>query len=242
MNLALLTTETLHHCFFLRELAAFCPPKLVVVEDNGEGPPFETHHPFEAQRDRYERRTWFGGRDVRLGDFAETFEISSVNEPDAVRRLAAAAPDVVVVFGTRRLGSHVIRLCADGIVNLHGGDPEHYRGLDTHLWAIYHGDFEGLVTTLHRVNPRLDDGDIVAQAPVSLADRMPLHELRSHNTELCVELVRSALTSFHQESRFHSRPQQRRGRYYSYMPAVLKGTCVEKFARRTVPALLGAVP
>ena len=156
-----------------------------------------------------------------------------MNEPQAVERLAAAEPDVVVVFGTRRLGQHVIDVCPGGIINLHGGDPQQFRGLDTHLWAIYHDELNGLATALHRVNARLDDGEIIAQAPIPIAAGMPLHELRSRNTELCVDLVRSALRSFLDKGRFDSRPQRRRGRYCSFMPAALKDVCRAKFESHT---------
>jgi methionyl-tRNA formyltransferase len=233
MNVAVLTTETSHHCFFVRELARFRAPTLVVAERNGTAPPFETRHPFEEQRDEYERRTWFGGREPHLDDFADTLEVGSANEPAAVERLAAVRPDAVVVFGTGRLKQHVIDVCPGGMVNLHGGDPQRYRGLDTHLWAIYHGDFGGLVTTLHRVNARLDDGAIVARAPVPVPRDMPLFELRGRNTEVCVKLVRSVLASFSGHGAITGRPQRQRGRYYSFMPAVLKEVCRAKFARYT---------
>ena len=75
------------------------------------------------------------------------------------------------------------------------GDPRQYRGLDTHLWAIYHGDFGGLVTCLHHVDLQLDTGDIVDCRPVPIARDMELHELRAANTRVCVELIRSALAS-----------------------------------------------
>ena len=230
MNIAVVTTETLHHCYFLRELARVCPPAVVLAQRNGARPPFDTHHPFEDRRDEYERQTWFEGADVHLADFAQTIEIDSANDSQAVKHLARAQPDIVVLFGAGRIDQPVIDVCPEGIVNLHGGDPEEYRGLDSHLWATYHGDFDSIVTTLHRVNARIDDGEIVSQAPVPLGGDMLLHELRSRNTRVCVELVRSALEAFGSTGRFHSRPQRKRGRYYSFMPGVLKETCEVRFA------------
>ena len=245
MNLALLTTDTLHHCRFLDALAQFCPPKLVLAERPGEGPGFDTHHRFEDERIEYERDLWFGGEAVHLRDRGPVYEVASVNDPDAVERLVAAAPEIVVVFGTGRLEQRVIDVCLRAIVNLHGGDPEHYRGLDTHLWAIHDGDFAGLVTTLHRVNEHLDDGDIVAEAPVPISGGMGLHELRARTTDVCVELVRSALRSYLEDGRFESRPQRQCGTYYSFMPAALKEVCAKKFADHTahLPAVAaGQVP
>ncbi len=240
MNLALLTTDTLHHCRFLEALAGFCPAILVLAERRRPRPDFDTHHRFEDERNEYERNLWFGGAAARLRDRGPVFEVRSVNDSDAVDRLAAAAPEIVVVFGTGRLEQQVIDVCPRAIVNLHGGDPEHYRGLDTHLWAIHEGDFAGLVTTLHRVNERLDDGDIVAEAPVPISGGMGLHELRACTTDVCVELVGSALRSYLDGGRFESRPQRKRGKYYSFMPAALKDLCAKKFAHHTakLPAVV----
>lgn len=233
MRLVILTTETLHHCHFVREVTATNPVDLVVLERDHPIAPFDTHHAFEDQRDAHERATWFGDGCASIEEFAETLEVKSANESDAVDRLRRIQAEVIVVFGTGKLSRAVIDSCPHGIVNLHGGDPEHHRGLDSHLWAIYHGDYEYLRVTLQRVSERLDDGDIVAQRPLPLRRDMGIHELRRVNTEACVELVRRALKRWERDRGFASRPQRHPGRYYSFMPAVLKELCKSKFAAYT---------
>ncbi len=233
MRLVILTTEILHHCYFVREVTASNPVDLVVIERDHAVAPFDVHHAFEDQRDAHEQATWFGGSGASIEEFAETLEVRSANDPDAVDRLQRIQPEVIVVFGTAKLSQTVINCCPHGIVNLHGGDPEHYRGLDSHLWVIYHGAFEHLQVTLHGVNERLDDGDIVAQRPLPIRRDMGIHELRRVNTELCVDLVRRALKRWERARGFASRPQRHPGRYYSFMPAVLKELCKSKFAAYT---------
>ncbi len=233
MKLAVLTTETPHHAFFVRETAGAANVGLVVVERRQPRFPFETHHPFEDERDAYERQAWFAGTDVRLQDLAPTLETESANAAEVVARLTSLGPDMVVVFGTGKLSPAVIRACPPAMLNLHGGDPEEYRGLDTHLWTIYHGDFARLVTTLHRVNADLDDGEIVSQAAVPITPGMKLHELRRRNTEVCVRLVLAAMDIAAAGRPLPSRPQQRRGRYYSAMPAPLKEICRTRFESYT---------
>ena len=55
-------------------------------------------------------------------------------------------------------------------INLHGGDPEKYRGLDSHLWSIYHEDWASLVSTLHVVSKDLDAGDSIEKIYRSFED------------------------------------------------------------------------
>lgn len=232
MNLVVLTTDTLHHRYFVRAIQAVMSIARVFVETEIRARAgFDTAHPFEARRDQHESEHWFGGEPPALDRLAPSEAFPTLNAPEAVRAIAAAKPDALVVFGTGRLNEAVIGLRPDAAINLHGGDPEDYRGLDTHLWAIYHGDFPALVTTLHRLAPALDSGEIIQTLPLPIERFMALHELRRVNTEICVRLTLSALDDFAQRGRFVGRPQRRVGRYYSFMPAVLKTLCVERFAR-----------
>jgi len=233
MRIFILTTETLHHAYFVKCITRAFPVEGAFVETKPLQPPFATHHPFEGLRDEYEAEKWFNGGWPRLSEFVETREFTSVNDPEAISMLLSLKPDLVVVFGTGKLSPEVIATCPEGMLNLHGGDPEHYRGLDTHLWAIYHDDFPGLVTTLHRVNEKLDDGDMLLQTSLELLPRMDIHMVRSVNTEACLKMTLSALDMYTRFGSFITRKQQMKGRYYSFMPAELKEICKRKFAKFT---------
>lgn len=230
MNVAVLTTETSHHAYYAWKVSEQFPLAAIVLETRTLEPPFETFHPFETRRDTYEREVLLAGFDGSLADLAPVHAVENVN--DTAGLLAAAALDAVLVFGTGLLLPETISLAAT-CLNLHGGDPEEYRGLDTHLWAVYHGDFRALVTTLHHVDEELDCGDIAYREPVPLRHGMPLHELRARNTEVCVELSLRALRELARSGSVERRPQSRRGRYYSFMPGVLKDRCVRQFERHT---------
>ena len=233
MNLAILTTQTPHHAFFVREVAAQFAPSRVYCETVVRKASFETRHPFEDGREEYENKTWFGGAGCRISDLAATEMVSSVNDANFAKSLAGLSPDVVIVFGTGRISSTGLKVLPPLTLNLHGGDPERYRGLDSHLWSIYHRDFSGLVTTLHRMTPELDDGDIVSQADIPLFSGMEIHELRRFNTDVCVRLTLAALRAIAATGDVPSRRQRWPGRYYSYMPTPLKELCRQRFAKYT---------
>lgn len=233
MKAVLLTTDTLHHRYFVQETAPEIPWAGVLIETGGAAPPFETAHPFEALREDYEAAACFAGAVPNFEDFAPAIRVPTANESSAVMWLHERRADFAVVFGTGRLREDILHAQPANLLNLHGGDPEEYRGLDSHLWAIYHGDFDGLVTTLHHVNAALDDGPIVERMRVPVCRAMKLHQLRKANTEICIALVRNAWKAFGQTGQVDAAPQTRRGRYYSFMPAVLKEGCVRRFERHT---------
>jgi hypothetical protein len=235
MRLAILTTETPHHAYFVREIVAEFSVDLILSETTGLTAPFETGHAFEAERDLYEREMWFSGNNPPLTEASgvEVKSFPSMNDPEAVDCLDELSPDAVVVFGTGLLRAPIIGTCPNGIINLHGGDPEEYRGLDTHMWAIYHRDFGGLITTLHHVDPALDNGDIIERQKIPATAGMKLHELRRANTEVCVALTKNALRARRDQGNFNATPQTQKGRMYSFMPTPLKDICVKRFESYT---------
>lgn len=233
MKIAVLTTQTPHHAYFVQELVKKFPLEIVLIERNHITAPFPVSHAFETKRNEYENEVFFGGNERMLAEFAPVTEVDSVNGKESVAQIDRISPDVIINFGTGKISKEVITRCPDGIINLHGGNPEEYRGLDSHLWAIYHKDFQQLISTLHRLNERLDDGQIIAQAPVPLKRDMKIYELRRYNTELCVKLTLSTLEMYQKNGEFTARPQQKQGRYYSFMPAPLKEICQNYFERYT---------
>lgn len=230
-RLAILTTETLHHAHFVHEMAKTHPDLLCVLEQTSLKAPFDTVHPFEADREVYEADYFFGGVRKETVDFVSTSTFDVINDPAAIALLRDYEPDVVISFGTRKIGRAMMAACRERIINLHGGDPEEYRGLDSHLWAIYHNDFDGLVTALHVLNENLDDGHVIGRQKLDTGRIADIHQLRALNTEACVRLCQDALTQFQHDGAIASVPQIRKGRYYSFMPAVLKQICVDKFRR-----------
>ncbi|MFA5087941.1 MAG: formyltransferase family protein [Candidatus Omnitrophota bacterium] len=229
MKIVVLTTQTTHHTYFVRELQRSFPVSAVLVETEALQPSFATHHPFEDERERYERKVFFGGKSIALAGLVASKTVRCVNNREAIRWLKRTKPEVTIVFGTGRIRPEVIRLCGRNVLNLHGGDPREYRGVDSHLWAIYHKDFNALKVTLHKVNAALDDGEIVGQGKIRIAPGMKLSEVRRRNTEICVRLVKQALRQISRNGVVPSTRQKKKGRYYSFMPSCLKGICVRHF-------------
>lgn len=233
MRICVLTTETPHHVRFVQALTDAGHDVMALMETRSIRPPYPTAHSFETERDAYERDLWFGGRSTRMDEIVACQTFADINQPDCLAAMQDFDAPLVVSFGTGLLRAELIAAAGDRLVNLHGGDPEHYRGLDTHLWAIWHRDFAALSTCLHRVAATLDAGEIIACLPVPLAPAMDLVRLRAANTETCINLTDLAIRQLATAGRLLSRPQRLVGRYYSFMPADLKAQCVERFSRYT---------
>ena len=233
MHIQLLTTKTPHHLFFAQRLQAAGCLHSIIVETKPTSFAFPTKHVFEDQREEYERDELLGGKDFGFEDLAETRDFPALNSSEVKNEISRLKPDVMIVFGTGLLGPDIFEIPLLASLNLHGGNPEEYRGLDTHLWAIYHRDFSNLVTTLHFMSKRLDAGDIIFSSTLPVKAHTELYELRSINSRVCVDLSIAAFDIMNAGRPLPRRIQNRHGRYYSAMPAVLKENCVSNFSRYT---------
>ncbi len=233
MKIIVFTTNTTHHIYFIKKISQFFNIDSIILEKESLIPQFNTDHPFEKERDSYEKIKLLNEEKLDFGSYSKTIELNNINDPECIDFISKQKPDVVISFGTGIIRNPIIEKCKNGIINLHGGDPQYYRGLDSHLWAIYHKEFSHLKVCLHRVNRTLDDGEIIDLRSIKIRKDLELFMLRSENTRLCVEITLSALKKFEGKGIFKSKPQKSKGRYYSFMPDVLKEVCLKYFKQHT---------
>jgi methionyl-tRNA formyltransferase len=217
----------------VRELAKVCNVVGAILETTGITPTFDVGHPYLLRQTEYEQEVLLGGDRSRIDDILPCCKVGNINDQAAVAALQSWSADLTVAFGVRRIRTDVIRDIPGTLLNLHGGNPAKYRGLDSHLWAIYHSDFDSLMTTLHILAPDLDTGDIITQGRIPLHHCMPLHELRAKNTRVCLDLVLASIQMIRHSGQLEAAPQQEKGRYYSLMPGVLKEIVAHRFERFT---------
>jgi folate-dependent phosphoribosylglycinamide formyltransferase PurN len=94
-------------------------------------------------------------------------EVDSVNGTEVAALLEKIQPRVVVVSGTGIIAKRILKL-APTFINIHVGITPRYRGVHGGFWAIYEGRPELAGTTIHRVDPGVDTGAIVAQTTITV--------------------------------------------------------------------------
>jgi phosphoribosylglycinamide formyltransferase 1 len=105
------------------------------------------------------------GHDLDLATPGEPIiPVPSVNSEDCRRVLTRLNPEVVVVNGTRIIGTPTLRCIEAPFLNMHAGITPQYRGVHGAYWALAEGRPELVGTTVHVIDAGIDTGPILGQA------------------------------------------------------------------------------
>lgn len=226
LKILILSTDTLHHRFFINSLEkSKIKIEKYLLETTFVKSKFKTSHSFEKQQKIHENKFFFKNINKVL-DKKKILLTTNINHKKIEKYLKVNKPDIGIVFGTRKIEKNIISKFKYGMLNVHRGNIKAYRGLDSELWAIYHKDYKNIMTTIHKVNTKFDNGRIIFQKKTKLKKGMKLFELRSYMTvdafKMIVNIVKNQLFILKDKSEL-------KGRYYSFMPTNIKNIVNQKF-------------
>ena len=224
--IAILTTKTLHHAHFVNSIFKRKRNMYCIIEKKKINPNFKTKVNFENIRDHYERDRWF--KNSRPKFLSNTYVVENINSKKTRNIIKKKKTKYILIFGTRKFHLKYYEKLKGKIYNFHGGNPEKYRGLDSHYWAIYHKDFKSLEVCLHQASSRLDTGKILFRERIKYNQKTKIYELRALNTEICIKMALKFIKMVEKKNKFKLKKQKKLGRYYSFMPAVLKNKIHKK--------------
>lgn len=247
MRLGVLTTDTPHHRYFLRELQRRMPEGVEIVLTLFEERaypwreralrhfrrsmpnvwrgtalnPYVQSRRFAARQLAWEEATFFPEGDRALPPMIGSHVVGSVNDVPAAQFIEAARLDAIFVYGTGLVEDHVFGRAPLGAVNAHGGLLPAYRGLDTNLWAALEGRPDEMAVTLHKVDADYDTGPVFSQRRLGRIAGLEALTLRYHTTLVVVEMALELLPRL-AAGRLAGRAQSGPSRYYGPMPQLLK--------------------
>lgn len=247
MRLGVLTTDTPHHRFFLRELNLRVSSDIEIVLGLFEEKPYPWRRRaarhfrqslpnlwratilnpyvqsrrFTARQLAWEEARFFPTGDRSLPSNLQRHVVPSVNDAEAKRLICEAKPDFLFVYGTGLVERDVFSIPALGTVNAHGGLLPGYRGLDTNLWAALEGRPDEMAVTLHKVDADYDTGEVYLQRRLGRIAGLDALTLRYHTTHTVISMTLELLQLI-AAGRLAGRTQSGVNRYYGPMPHLLK--------------------
>jgi methionyl-tRNA formyltransferase len=216
MEIDILTTDTPHHIFFCNSLAKNYTVNIILEE-----PRIPSYY-----------KTWdpldeiFLKSDIKnlmeQNNFNEFASYNTLQKIENVNYLDKTSADISIVYGTGIIKKDLISKYTT-MLNLHGGNPALYRGLDTNLWAFFHSDFENMGVALHHINPEIDTGDLIHFMKIN--PNSQLGDLRVNSALASYDLVKQYLEGLFDLKGLSYEP----GRYYKAMPSAIKKFLREKY-------------
>ncbi len=124
-----------------------------------------------THKDDPQENLWFDS----VAELAASYNIpvfapDDINHPLWVKKIKELAPDIIFSFYYRDMvRKPILEIPPAGCLNLHGSLLPKYRGRCPINWVLVNGEKETGVT-LHYMTPKPDDGDIVGQREIEIAD------------------------------------------------------------------------
>jgi methionyl-tRNA formyltransferase len=117
----------------------------------------------------------------------------SINDESFLAQLRGLEPDVVVSSAAPQIfRKGILSLPKHGCINVHSALLPKYRGMLPSFWVLTNGETETGVT-VHYMDEKLDNGEILAQRRVSIAPDETQHSLLMKTKTLGAELVLEVL-------------------------------------------------
>ena len=226
MKIFFLSSDTDHHRYTINYLKKHnIHFEKYIFETTGVRPLFNVKTYYEKNQKKYERKNFF----VKLSKNIEKEKIlktKNINNFESYNYIKKLKPDLGVVFGTRKISKKIINLFKFGLINIHRGIVEKYRGLDSEYWALYHRDYKNIGITIHQVSEDLDTGKVIVQRKLKMKKNFKIYMLRYITTVIATKEIVKIIKYFLKNKKFKYSNINPSGRYYSFMPSIIKNNLV----------------
>ncbi len=217
MRIAILSTDTLHHRYFINSIEKEgIKISKYIFETTLVKSKFKNHIFFNKEENNYERQNFFKSVPKSLNK-KKLIKLKNINSKISLNILEKYQFDIGIVFGCRKIKQEVIKSFKYGLINIHRGVINKYRGLESDLWALFFKDFNNIGVCLHFIDNNLDTGSIIEQKKVKLFKNMQIYQIRYFTTILATKMVINLIKNNFKKLRF-SRKQKKFGKYFSFMP------------------------
>ncbi len=119
--------------------------------------------------------------------------VGSLNDPEALEKIAALRPAVIVTVSCRILQKATLAAIRCPVINLHSGINPAYRGQMGGYWSLASGDAGNFGATVHLVDAGVDTGAILSQTRTTPSRRDSLWTYPTLLTAISAEPVARAV-------------------------------------------------
>ncbi|TPW09334.1 MAG: methionyl-tRNA formyltransferase [bacterium] len=171
----------------------FSVPCLIALTDAGHEVPLVVTQP-DRPKGRGRHLAPTPVKAAALERHLEVFQPDRPNRPEAVAKIAAARPDVLVVVAYGAiLKAPLLGLAPMGAINVHASLLPRHRGMSPIHRAILDGDEMTGITTMH-MNEGVDTGDMILTATTAIGPDETTGELHDRLSDMGARLLVETLS------------------------------------------------
>lgn len=116
-----------------------------------------------------------------------------INLESCISKINSLSPDLVIIFGTGIVSADSIKKIKSPIFNIHTGVLPYYRNVYSEFWALLNKDYKNIGSTLIKIDPGIDTGNIYKVGRVNLEKDDTYSKVKEKNLELASSLVADLL-------------------------------------------------
>ena len=121
---------------------------------------------------------------------------NDVNSHSFISELSHLKPDLLLSVAFPQIfEKEVIEVPSRGAINIHHSSLPEYRGMLPTFWQLYHGKKE-LGITVHQINERIDDGQIIIQESYPTLENDTFHKTVQRTKRLGAHTFLKAIDLF----------------------------------------------
>jgi len=225
MKILILSTQTKHHTYFINKIAELHDICGIIYERKVLKKDYTTGPFYDHLADKFEDKFFEDDENTTENTYEisedlqkKVVEVHSVNNKHLQKYIESMNPDLIITFGTGIVKPYIFNASKWGTINIHRGQIDKYRGLDSDLWAIKNEDFDNIGVAIHYVDEDLDTGDVLSKGKVLLSRVEEIYHLRYHTTILATNMMLNVLEKFEYENgKIEGEKQTEFGEYYTAM-------------------------
>ena len=95
------------------------------------------------------------------------YKTKNINSKESIELIKKLNPDLIISSQGHFVGKKLRNIPKYGVINKHAGLLPKYRGIYPVFWAMLNDEKE-IGVTIHLINEKIDDGDIIVQEKISI--------------------------------------------------------------------------
>ena len=162
------------------------------------------------------RREWFHLEELCRVYNIEVIHQNGIHQAEFLDTLRQKNLDLIIsVAASSVFKQELIDIPQLGCINIHHAPLPRYRGMLPNFWQLYHGE-KTVGLTIHKINPRIDEGEIILQKEIPVESGESLDHLIKRTKRLGAHSMIEAIEVLKKGNARYQPNRPEEGSYFSF--------------------------